>query len=125
MKPGVVRSPAVAEIWFEESCFVSELRNSPDDPDLSVARVRVAARTATKWHRLDVDERYLITDGTGITELDGTPPAAVRPGDVIVVPAGCAPRIRNDSDRDLVLYCLCTPRFTADAYHDATGERAL
>ena len=124
MKPRVIRSPADAESWFEEGCFVTEFRNTPDDPDLSIARVRVAPRTATKWHRLDVDERYLISDGTGIMELDGEPPATVGPGEVVVVPAGRAQRIRNDSDRDLVFYCLCTPRFTPDVYHDATEEFA-
>ena len=124
MKPRVIRPPAGAETWLEEGCFVTELRNTPDDPALSIARVRVAARTATKWHCLDVDERYLISDGTGIMELGGEPPAAVGPGDVVVVPAGHAQRIRNESDRDLVFYCLCTPRFTPDAYHDATDEFA-
>ena len=124
MKPHVIRPPASGETWLEEGCFVTELRNAPDDPALSIARVRVAARTATKWHRLDVDERYLISDGTGIMELDGEAPAAVGPGDVVVVPAGCGQRIRNDSDRDLVFYCLCTPRFTPDVYHDATDENA-
>ena len=123
MKPRVIRQPASGETWLEEGCFVTELRNSPGDPALSIARVRVAARTATRWHRLDVDERYLISDGTGIMELAGEPPAPVGPGDVVVVPAGCAQRIRNDSDDDLVFYCLCTPRFTPGVYHDATVEK--
>ena len=119
MNPNIIRSTAVGgETWLEEGCFVTELFNTPVDPALSIARIRVAARTATRWHHLDVDERYLIAEGTGVVDVDGVPPAAVGPGDVVVVPAGCGQRIRNDTDDNLVFYCLCTPRFTPDAYHD-------
>ena len=116
MKPRVIHPPAGGETWFEEGCFITELCNSPGDPALSIARARVAARTETEWHSLDVDERYLIAEGKGIMEMDGAPPARVNPGDVVVVPAGCRQRIRNDTNDDLVFYCLCTPRFTPDAY---------
>ena len=119
MKPRIVRAPAGGETFIEENCFVTELHNTPEDPRLSVARIRVAARTATRWHRLDVDERYLVVEGTGIMELDGVAPAEVGPGDVVVVPAGCAQRIRNETGDDLIVHCLCTPRFTPDVYHDA------
>ena len=119
MKPRIVRAPAGGETFIEENCFVTEIHNTPEDPGLSVARIRVAARTATRWHRLDVDERYLVVEGAGIMELDGVAPAEVGPGDVVVVPAGCAQRIRNGTDADLIVHCLCTPRFTSDVYHDA------
>ena len=119
MEPHIIRSNAAGgEAWFEEGCFVTELRNTPLDPGLSIARIRVAARTTTWWHRLDVDERYLIAQGTGVMEMDGVPPAGVSPGDVVVVPAVCAQRIRNETEDDLIFYCLCTPRFTPDVYHD-------
>lgn len=124
MKPRIVRPPASGEAWFEENCFVTELYNTSGDPALSIARVRVAARTETRWHRLDVDERYLIVEGTGIMEMDGVPPADVSPGDVVVVPAGCAQRIRNVRDDDLIVHCLCTPRFTPDVYHDQPDRHA-
>lgn len=112
------------ETWFEEGCFVTELRNTPADPALSIARVRVATRTETRWHHLDVDERYLIVEGTGVMEMDGVPPTRVGPGDVVFVPAGCAQRIRNDTDEDLVFHCLCTPRFTPDVYHEEPGRNS-
>ena len=48
MKPLVIRKPTDGESWFEEGCFVTELCNTPSDPSLSVARIRVAARTGTK-----------------------------------------------------------------------------
>ena len=118
MNPRIVRTSGVGrETWFEEGCYVTELCNTPVDPALSIARIRVAARTATRWHHLDVDERYLIAEGAGVMEMDGVQPTGVGPGDVVVVPAGCAQRIRNDTDDDLIFYCLCTPRFTPDVYH--------
>jgi len=123
MKPNIIRTPATGgEAWLDEGCFVTELSNAPVDPALSIARVRVAARTETRWHYLDVDERYLIAEGAGFMEMDGVPPTEVGPGDVVVVPAGCAQRIRNDTGEDLIFYCLCTPRFTPDVYHDGSGN---
>ena len=119
MKPRIITPEPGDETWTEEGCFVTESCNTPCDPGLSIARVRVAAGTETRWHWLDVDERYLVVEGTGIMEMDGVPPTGVSSGDVVLVPAGCAQRIRNTADRDLVVYCLCTPRFTLDAYHDA------
>ena len=119
MKPRIVRPSAGGETFFEENCFVTEIHNTSEDPALSIARIRVAARTGTRWHRLDVNERYLIVEGTGIMEMDGVSPAEVGPGDMVVVPAGCAQRIRNETDADLIVHCLCTPRFTRDVYHDA------
>lgn len=119
MKPRVIKPGPDGEAWFEEGCFVTESSNTPCDPALSIARVRVAARTGTRWHYLDVDERYIVVEGAGIMDMEGAPSTEVVPGDVVVVPAGCSQRIRATSDRDLVVYCLCTPRFTPDVYHDA------
>ena len=118
MKPRVITPEPGGETWIEEGCFVTESSNTPCDPALSIARVRVAPRTETRWHYLDVDERYVVVDGAGIMDMDGLPSTEVGPGDVVAVPAGCAQRIRNASDCDLIAYCLCTPRFTPDAYHD-------
>ena len=42
MNPRVIRSPTDAETWFEEGCFVTELRDTPDDPALSIDRVPAA-----------------------------------------------------------------------------------
>jgi mannose-6-phosphate isomerase-like protein (cupin superfamily) len=42
--------------------------------------------------------------------------AAVRPGDVVVIPAGESQSIANTGAVDLVFYCICTPRFTPECY---------
>lgn len=118
MKPRIVKPDPGVETLIEEGCFIVEVWNTPQDPALSIARARVAARTETAWHYLDVDERYLISEGTGIMELAGMPPSTVEPGDVVAVPAGCAQRIQNSTDHDLIFYCLCTPRFEPRVYHE-------
>ncbi len=122
MKPRVVNEDSGQETLIEEGCFIVEVWNTPQDPRLSIARARVAAHTETVWHYLDVDERYLITEGTGIMELAGLPPSTVKPGDVVGVPAGCAQRIRNTTGHDLIFYCLCTPRFESQVYHEVDGD---
>ena len=104
MKPRIVSEPKEQESLIEEGCFIIETWNTPEDPTLSIAKARVAAHTETAWHYLDVDERYLIFEGSGIMELEGESPAAVKPGDVIAVPAGCAQRIRNDTGAELIFY---------------------
>ena len=122
MRPCIV-SQMGEETLIEEGCFIIEVWNTGDDPALSIARARVAAHTETAWHYLDVDERYLITQGRGVMELEGLPPTKVESGDVVVVPAGRGQRIRNPAAQDLVFYCLCTPRFETPVYHpqDSSG----
>ena len=63
-----------------------------------------------------VVERYLIVEGQGAVVLGDTEEQAVGPGDVVVIPAGVPQRIRNPGPRDLVFYCVCTPRFTPECY---------
>ena len=122
MKSGLVYQSFGKEIFIDEGCFIVEVWNTARDPTLSVARARVAAGTATVWHYVDVDERYLIIEGTGVMELAGSPASRVGSGDFVAVPAGCTQRIRNPTDHDLIFYCLCTPRFEAEAYHELEGE---
>jgi len=37
-------------------------------------------------------------------------------GDVVVIPAGVSQQIVNCGARDLVFYCICSPRFTPECY---------
>lgn len=119
MRARIVTADTLQEIFIEEGCFIHEMWNTFEDPSLSVARARVAAHTETAWHYLDVTERYLICEGSGIMEIEGVTPAVVHRGDLVVVPAGCAQRICNPSEHALIFYCLCTPRFEPHVYHQA------
>lgn len=108
---------SATEFYTSEQCYITELSNTPDDPDVSIAQARVEPRVTTCWHRLiSIVERYYILKGTGIMEVGELPPREVGAGDVVVIPAMCRQRIKNIGQDDLVFLAICTPRFTADAY---------
>jgi len=105
------------EYYFEEGCFINELSNGPDDPEVSIARARVESGKLTRWHYLlKTTERYVIISGNGIVELSENYSARVGPGDVVLIPPGTRQRIRNVGEDDLVLLAVCTPRFCPDNY---------
>ncbi len=111
------------EYFTEELCFITELSNIADDPELSIARARVEPGVTTRWHRLaDTTERYVILSGEGEVELGDLAPETVGPGDVVLIPPMCRQRITNTGNDDLVFLALCTPRFTENAYEDIEDE---
>lgn len=120
MHPLILRQNPEAEYYMEEGCFILENSNTPDDPEVSIARARLLPGTSTRWHRLhNIVERYLILSGTGIVEIGDLPPTPVHPGDVVIIPAGVRQRIHNpDTTQDLQFYCICTPRFQPEYYED-------
>ncbi|HET7562317.1 MAG TPA: cupin domain-containing protein [Rhodanobacteraceae bacterium] len=109
---------SAAEYFFAaEGCWISEWWNTPDDPAASIARARVEPGAGTRWHRLaGTSERYVILAGRRRVEVGTAPPRDVAAGDVVLIPAATAQRIRNTGDDDLVFLAICTPRFRADAY---------
>jgi mannose-6-phosphate isomerase-like protein (cupin superfamily) len=106
-----------AETLTAERCFITELLNRPDDPTCSLARARVAPGVTTQRHVLvGTTERYVILAGTGRVEIGDAPAFDVAPPAVVHIPAGTPQRITNTGATDLIFLCLCTPRFTAEAY---------
>lgn len=106
-----------AEYFFQEGCYILELSNSAEDPNVSIARARVAIGGRTRWHRLrGVIERYVILSGLGSVEVGEKLPVRVSAGDVVTIPAMIAQRITNLGEADLVFLAICTPRFQADCY---------
>ena len=67
-------------------------------------------------------ERYVITSGQGSVEVGGLPPTNVLPGDIVVIPESEKQRITNTGDKDLIFFCVCTPRFQVDNYQDLVTE---
>jgi len=119
MREGIRVMDPGAEFYIHEGCFVNELSNIDVDPEASIARVRVPARTTTKWHRLvRITERYVILSGMGKVEVGTLAPQIVAPGDVVLIPPGCRQRIANIGDEDLIFLAICTPRFQPAAYED-------
>ncbi len=70
MQPAVLKANPGAEFDTPEQCWILELSNSAADPQLSIARARVAPGVTTHWHRLrGIAERYVIVEGTGRVEV--------------------------------------------------------
>ena len=107
------------EFYTDEKCFITELSNTPDDPDLSIARARVEPGVTTRWHHLkDITERYCIISGSGRVEVGDLAPQNVNAGDVVLIPPMCRQRITNIGTDDLIFLAVCTPRFLDEAYED-------
>ncbi len=114
------------EFYTEERCYITELFNTPDDPDCSIARARVEPGVSTRRHQLQgIAERYYILSGTGRVEIGELPPREVQAGDVVLIPPMCTQRISNTGTEDLLFLAICTPRFTQDAYIDVENGASL
>ena len=117
MHPFIRKTDPDSEFMIPERCWILESWNDGSDSAVSIARTRVGAGMTTQLHRLRaVDERYVVIQGTGIVRVGSLAPSTVKPGDVVVIPAGVSQQISNEGEGDLVFYCICTPRFSPDCY---------
>jgi mannose-6-phosphate isomerase-like protein (cupin superfamily) len=55
-------------------------------------------------------------------EIDGGPQFAVGPGDAYEIPAGISQRISNTGDTDMLLQCVCLPRFMPECYESLESD---
>jgi mannose-6-phosphate isomerase-like protein (cupin superfamily) len=111
------------EFYTSEGCYITELCNTSEDPDASIARARVEPGVTTRWHRLvGTVERYLILQGKGRVEVGNLPFQEVSAGDIVLIPPMCRQRISNIGSGDLVFLAICTPRFVNDVYEDIEGD---
>jgi mannose-6-phosphate isomerase-like protein (cupin superfamily) len=119
MKQAIRRLDLADEYYTSEGCFITEVSNSADDVEVSIARARLEAGKTTRWHRLDgTAERYVILQGRGRVEIGTLPAADVAVGDVVLIPPMSRQRITNTGADELIFLAICTPRFTDDAYED-------
>jgi len=124
MKETVKPQDLSTEFYTAEKCYIAELSNTPDDPDASIARARVAPGVTTRWHRLSgTVERYYIVSGRGRVEVGKLPPHDVEAGDIALIPPMCRQRITNTGSEDLIFLAICTPRFSNDFYEDIEDEQ--
>ena len=119
MKESVKHLDVSDEFYTPERCYITELSNTPDDPEVSIARARMEPGVTTRWHRLSgTAERYYIVKGKGRVEVGNLPPQQVNEGDVVLIPPMCRQRITNIGSEDLIFLAICTPRFSNDCYED-------
>jgi mannose-6-phosphate isomerase-like protein (cupin superfamily) len=104
------------EVYTRERCFITELKNDPAVPEVSLARARVAPGVCTELHSLSVLEWYVIESGQGMMRVGDQDPCPVGPGDTISIPPNAPQQITN-TGRDVLLFlCVCVPRFTPGCY---------
>jgi mannose-6-phosphate isomerase-like protein (cupin superfamily) len=102
------------EFGTPERCFIVETLGIPE---MSVARARVEPGVTTAWHAVEgTVERYIMAEGRGRVWVGELPPEEVGPGDLVTIEAGVRQRNMNVGDRDLIFYCVCTPRFEQKNY---------
>ncbi|MEA3411206.1 MAG: cupin domain-containing protein [Pseudomonadota bacterium] len=119
MREQIRHADSTREFYTSEGCHITELSNTADDPDLSIARARVEPGVTTRWHRLaGTVERYIILEGNGRVEIGDLSPTEVSAGDVVLIPAMCRQRISNIGPGDLVFLAICSPRFSSDVYEE-------
>jgi len=119
MKEQIKKQNLQKEFYTDEKCFITELSNTPDEPDVSIARARVEPGVTTRRHFLKgITERYFIISGRGLAEIGDLPPQEVTAGDIVFIPPLCRQRITNTGSDDLIFLAICSPRFTQDAYKD-------
>ena len=115
--PRVDRKDKTApEIWTSERCFITELLNTPDQPDVSLARTRVEPGVTTQLHSLSVSEWYVIEAGQGRMRVADDEPFDVGPGDTVTIPKHAPQQITNTGKSDLIFLCICAPRFLQECY---------
>ncbi len=113
------------EFSTRERCFVTELLNHPDQPDLSIARCRVSPGITTELHLLhETRETYLIERGAGLMDDGAGRSFVVGAGDSVVIPADQPQRITNTGEGDLVFLAICRPRFRPGCYRALSDDGA-
>jgi len=117
MKSCIKKYDISREYFFAEGCFITELSNTPDDPALSIARVRVEPGKTTQWHCLrGVTERYVMLEGIGRVEVGNFGPQVVTVDDTVIIPPGERQRISNIGENSLIFLAICSPRFEESVY---------
>jgi mannose-6-phosphate isomerase-like protein (cupin superfamily) len=112
------------EFYTEEKCFITEVSNSSDDPEISIAQARLEPGVTTRWHRLvDTSERYIIISGKGVVEVGVLSPQEIKAGDVVIIPPMCRQRITNTGVQDLIFLAICSPRFSNEIYEDIEDDQ--
>ena len=112
----VVKDAQAVEFFTEERCHITELCNTSDSPDGSLAIARVESGITTQLHSLTgTTEVYIVIDGAGLMEVNGNA-FPIASGDQVIIPAGVSQRVTAGEQGDLKFYCMCTPRFAPESY---------
>lgn len=113
----VLKNESTVEHLHREGCSIAELLNTPDKPDISVAKCRVDPNVTTELHALKgAQELYVILSGTGHVDDGQAPPHSVGPDDVVIISPDWPQRIKNTGAEDLIFLAICTERYRPERY---------
>ena len=113
----IIKGDSKAEVLTDENCFITELMNSAEHEQISIAKARVVPGVTTELHALTgTEEYYYILSGTGRMEVDSQIIGEVSKGDIVHIKASSPQRIANIGKEDLTFICICTPRFEKNNY---------
>ena len=119
MEAVVKKTDLKQEFYTDERCYITELSNSSDDSEVSIARARLEPGVTTRWHRLkSTAERYYILEGRGLVEVGDNLTCNVGPGDIVLIPPMFRQRIANIGSGDLIFLAICSPPFSIEVYDD-------
>ncbi|WP_303974392.1 cupin domain-containing protein [Streptococcus merionis] len=75
--------------YFSGDSFLKSLVQPEGSVDVAVANVSFAPGTKNNWHvHTDGFQIILVTSGKGWAQIDGQPKQTLKPGDVVIFPAG-------------------------------------
>ena len=103
----ILTAPSAPTHDLGDTSFTSLATPSRGSRDTAVWRVTVAPGTPAVPHTLTREEVFVVLAGTASVRMDGVSGTAAT-GDAIVVPAGVAFELGNDSDHPLRMLC-CMP----------------
>ena len=107
---------AKPERWTSERCYIREIINDADLPEVSLARCRVEPGVTTQLHKLSVHEVYVIEEGNGLMTVGDSAPFTIGPGDTVTIAKHVPQCVQNTGDGDLVFVCVCAPKFSQECY---------
>ena len=112
----IFKTKNAPEFYLDEGCFIREIINVAEIPNISISQARVEVGQTTELHSLTGVEIYYILMGEGLVELGSAEKRTVERSDVVYISAGQPQRIQNTGKQDLVFLCICLPRFRPQDY---------
>ena len=88
-------------------------KNDPVDLPYSISTARIETGQRSLKHKLDQDEVYLITAGTGYIYVDEER-NAIKTGDIIYVKSQSMQWVENSADEVLTFIVIVSPPWTAE-----------
>lgn len=87
------RAGSRASIAVNSAYFTGTVRQDPVNEAEAPGRVKIVSVTfepgaRTAWHTHPLGQTLIVTAGMGLVQKEGGPIEAIRPGDVVWIPAG-------------------------------------